>query len=71
MKTIKYNVEGMSCGGCGDKITNALKGSVVSTNISLEDKEVLVECSDELSNMSIKSSIEDLGFTVIGMKKVL
>lgn len=72
MKSVLLNVEGMSCGGCVSKIENNLKGneSISQINISLEEKTVQIDGDDSLSNMSLKKEIEELGFSVTGMKKL-
>lgn len=71
MKSVLFNVEGMSCGGCKSKIENNLdeNDQVSKVEVSLDDKTVLVEGEDALSNMSLKKDIEGLGFSVTGMKK--
>lgn len=72
MKSVLLNVEGMSCGGCASKIENNLKGneSISQINISLEEKTVQIDGDDSLSNMTLKKEIEELGFSVTGMKKL-
>lgn len=71
MKSVLFNVEGMSCGGCKSKIEKNLstKESISNVSVSLNEKTVLVEGDDTLSNMTLKKEIEDLGFSVTGMKK--
>ena len=69
MKKVKYSVEGMNCGKCVNKIKEGLSSLVSSLEISLDDKEVIVVGDDSLSNMKIKKSIEELGFSVVGMNK--
>lgn len=71
MKSVLFNVEGMSCGGCKSKIENNLgeNGQISKVEVSLDAKTVLVEGDDALSNMTLKKDIEELGFSVTGMKK--
>lgn len=69
MKKVKFLVEGMNCGKCKNKIKEGLSDLVFNIEISLEDKEVIVEGDDNFSNMKIKKSIEELGFSVVGMNK--
>lgn len=71
MKSVLFSVEGMSCGGCVSKIQNNLSTNdqISKVEVSLQDKTVLVEGDDSLSQMTLKSDIEELGFSVTGMKK--
>ncbi len=72
MKSVLLNVDGMSCGGCKSKIENNLKDNdaISEVTVSLEEKTVQVQGDDSLSNMSLKKDIEELGFSVTGMKKL-
>ena len=72
MKTINIEVEGMSCGGCVSKISNHLSENqrISDVKVSLENKTVIIEGEDDLSNMAIRNEIIDLGFTVKSIKKV-
>lgn len=72
MKSVLLNVEGMSCGGCASKIQNNLKNNeaISDIKVSLEEKTVTIEGDDSLSNMGLKKEIEELGFSVTGMKKL-
>lgn len=71
MKKIKFNVEGIKCGGCASKIKTMLgqQDHVSDFNVSVEDKTVNVSGDEELSGMNLKKSIEELGFKVTGMQK--
>ena len=62
----------MSCGRCKTKIEDNFKGeqSIDEVNVSLESKTVKIKGSDSLSMMGFKTQIEELGFSVTGMKKV-
>ncbi|ATH07217.1 hypothetical protein BIY24_04475 [Halobacteriovorax marinus] len=66
MKKIGFMVEGMKCGGCKSKIENALLGSDMATNVTidLEEKTVILECSDDASTVDTKNAIEELGFSI-------
>ena len=71
MKTLNIVVEGMNCGGCVKKITNHFENveGVMETTVSLEDKNVIIKGSDELSNMKIRNDIIELGFQVMSIQK--
>lgn len=66
MKKI-LNVDGMSCDHCIKRITNAVNEveGAKCLNISLEDKAVEVEVSDENVLGQVKEAIEDVGYDVI------
>lgn len=70
MKTFNFTVEGMSCGKCTKKISDsmALNSAISLTEVSLEEKYVKIS-GDDLSGMSLKRTIEELGFTVTKMTK--
>ncbi len=72
MKTLLLNVDGMSCGRCKAKIEDNFKEeqSINEVSVSLEEKTVKIKGSDSLSMMGLKGQIEELGFSVTGMKKV-
>jgi copper chaperone CopZ len=62
----------MSCNSCVKKIEDFLRPdqSIVDIKISLEKQNVVIEGEDTLSNIRIKNSLEDLGFTVRSIKKI-
>ena len=41
----------------------------METTVSLEDKNVVIKGSDELSNMKIRNDIIELGFQVMSIQK--
>jgi len=65
-KTIK--IEGMSCGHCAKKVENALKEvkEVKSVKVDLEKKEAVIVLKQEVDNNILKTTIEELGYQVIG-----
>lgn len=72
MKKMLFNVEGITCGGCVRKITNkfAQDSQIEKVEVSDDKKQVVFQGSDELSGMTIKSELEELGFEVLGFEKV-
>ena len=67
MKEIKLNVEGMTCGGCENRIKNALSEieGVESVVASHETKEVTITLNAEVEEDILKETITDLGFEVV------
>jgi len=61
-------IEGMSCGHCSKRVEEALKSidGVKSVSVSLEDKKAEVILKKDIANEILKSTIEDIGFEVIG-----
>lgn len=64
--TVTFNVEGIICSGCENRINNALKEieCVISVNASHKNKTVTVETTKDITKI-LKDKIEALGFDVI------
>lgn len=65
-KTMK--IEGMMCGHCTgrvDKALNALEG--VQAEVSLEDKAAYLTITGDVSDETLKKTVEDEGYQVIGI----
>lgn len=64
--TVTFKVEGMMCGGCENRVKNALSNveGVTFVNASHETKTVTVEMDKDITNV-LKDKIEALGFDVI------
>lgn len=71
-QSLIFEVEGMKCGSCSNKIEAGLKDidGIENTEIELSDKTVKITASNSLSTMTIKKEIEELGFSVTKMSKV-
>jgi copper chaperone len=68
MKTIKLNVEGMSCSHCVNAVTKGVTalGGVSGVNVDLEGKTVTVDFDEAKVTLdSIKEAIEDEGYDVV------
>ncbi len=61
-----YLVGGMTCGGCANSVTNAIKGKAPEAKVSieLETKKVTVDGLDDVA--AIKQAVEDAGFDFLG-----
>ncbi len=64
--TVTFKVEGMMCGGCENRVKNALKDmdGVIALAASHETKTVTVTMDKDITNI-LKDKIEALGFDVI------
>lgn len=63
-KTI--SIEGMSCNHCKMSVEKALSSieGVTKVEVSLENKNAIIESSKEIDDNKIKQAIEEIGFTV-------
>jgi copper chaperone len=61
---IKFNVQGMTCGGCARAVTNAVQQAdpAASVDVDLAGKTVSVETSADPARL--KAAIEDAGYAV-------
>lgn len=66
MEKLVFNVEGMMCGGCENRIQNALKTIDGVENVVANHKNgtVTVTLNKTIEVNSIKEKIEDIGYVV-------
>ncbi len=66
MKELIFNVEGMVCNGCENRVQNALKtiDGVEEVIANHENGTVKVTLNKEVDEKTIKEKIEDIGFEV-------
>ena len=66
MKELIFNVEGMVCNGCENRVQNALKtiDGIEEVIANHENGTVKVTLSKEVDENTIKEKIEDIGFEV-------
>jgi len=66
MKETMIKVEGMVCGGCENRVQNALKSIEGVENVVADHTNgtVTVTAKEEVSISIMKETIEDLGFEV-------
>lgn len=67
MKEIEIQVSGMVCGGCENRVQNALKTikgikKVVADHTS---GTVTITCKEPITESEIKEKIEEIGFEVV------
>ena len=67
MKETTIKVKGMVCGGCENRVQNALKNiSGVENVVANHDTGIVkVAARDDVSENTMKEKIEDIGFEVI------
>ncbi|MFC4411514.1 heavy-metal-associated domain-containing protein [Chungangia koreensis] len=65
--TVTYQVAGMSCGGCANKVKNNVSSlnGVENVNVDLSSGTVEVTFGTEASNNLVTSKIEELGYSVV------
>ena len=65
--TVTYQVAGMSCGGCANKVKNnvASLDGVENVNVDLASGNVEVTFGTEAANDLVATKIEELGYSVV------
>ena len=63
-------IEGMHCGGCEGRVKRSLEAlpEVEQVTASHVDGTAVVEMKAEVSGDVLKSTVEGLGFTVVGVE---
>ena len=67
MKEITIKVNGMVCGGCENRVKNAVSNieGVEEVTANHELGEVTVKANENVSEEAIKNKIDDIGFEVV------
>lgn len=68
----QINIEGMSCGHCVKHVENALMelDGVEKVDVSLKDKNAIVELKQEVEDSILKGAVEEAGYEAVAIKKV-
>ena len=67
-KTFSFQVEGMNCNSCVNKIEKGLSDLSKDVEVNLDEKNVTVSfVSDRATPMQLKKQIEQIGFKVTKM----
>jgi len=68
----KIMIDGMSCEHCVNHVTTALKEltDVTKVEVSLSDKQAVLEAFEEVKDEDIKAAIEDAGYEVTKIESV-
>lgn len=67
MKEFKIKVEGMVCGGCENRVKNAVGSIEGVTGVTADHTTgiVVVTSNDDVLESVIKEKIEDIGFDIV------
>ena len=67
MKEIILIVNGMMCGGCENRVKNAIKNIEGVENVTADHNtgKVIVISDNEVSEENIKEALEDIGYEVV------
>ena len=67
MKEINLIVNGMMCGGCENRVKNAIKNIEGVENVTADHNtgKVIVISDNEVSEEIIKETLEDIGYEVV------
>lgn len=66
----KISIEGMKCENCAKHVKDALIGvdGIISADVNLSDKAVIIETSGDVSNESIKNAVNNGKYKVTGIE---
>ena len=68
METLNWNISGMHCDGCADRLQKVLcgKAGVQLAKVSFPDKQTFLEYdSSAISSYQIKDVVEKAGFEIV------
>ena len=68
METLNWNISGMHCDGCTDRLQKVLSGKVgvQSSRVSFPDEQAFLEYdSSAISSYQIKDAVEKAGFEIV------
>lgn len=66
----EIKVSGITCGGCVNSVTNALRGLDAKAEVSVDIKSQVVSIKSDKSQAEINATIEEAGFSVVDSKKI-
>lgn len=68
----KVYVEGMKCQNCVKHVKEALSSvdGIISADVNLSDKYVIIETNKEVSDASIKTSVNNGKYSVVGIESI-
>ncbi|MDW7662542.1 MAG: heavy-metal-associated domain-containing protein [Bacillota bacterium] len=65
-------IEGMSCGHCAGRVTDALGkiNSVENVNVNLVEKIAIVDLSQDVEDIQLKEAVQDVGYVVTEIQSI-
>lgn len=65
------HIEGMTCEHCAKKIENVLESlaDVIKVKVDIKKKEAIITFENTLDELLLQNKIEELGYTVTGIKE--
>ncbi len=65
-------IEGMSCGHCAGRVTDALGkiNSVENVNVNLVEKTATVELSQDVEDIQLKEAVHAVGYVVTEIQSI-
>lgn len=71
MKYLNIQVEGINCNGCVSKINNFFSDveGISVEEVNIENQLVQLICEEDISNMTIRTQLIELGFNVMSIRK--
>ncbi len=71
-KRIIVGIEGMHCDNCAMKVDKALEelSDIDMVKVNLKKKNAVIYYSNSVDSLLIQKTIEDLGYTVTGIKEI-
>lgn len=63
--TIKFNVQGMTCGGCARAVTNAVQQADPGASVDVDLAGKTVSIGSSADPARLKAAIEEAGYTVV------
>ena len=66
---IIIKIHGMACINCSNRVKDVLSNVCDKVNVNLENKEAIIETNNDISNKTIISLIEKLGYKVTNIIK--
>jgi Cu+-exporting ATPase len=65
-------IEGMSCGHCVGRVTDALGkiNSVENVNVNLVEKTATVELSQDVDDIQLKEAVHNVGYVVTEIQSI-
>lgn len=68
----QIRINGMTCGHCVKHVEEALKEitGVSNVQVSLQEKNAVVEVTDAVSDQKLKEAVEEVGYDVTGINNL-